>query len=105
MTVTFVQHGTSIQLLNKVLSQPKAQLVAFDDQNLKIQLTFDEPLLVSAGTKLDRVFIKIHKDYFLFAVKQDGPRDEVEEELEEEFEEYKTLSEPLLRVIDPEEYK
>ena len=68
LTVTYIQHGTSVEFLNKVLTQPKAEVVSFEKQNIKIQLKFEAPLLVSAGTKLDMILIKIKKDYFLFAV-------------------------------------
>ena len=64
----FIQDETSLQILNQQIPQPKVEITLFEKTQLKIQLTFEEPVLVSKGSVLDQVLISLSKDYFLLAI-------------------------------------
>ena len=64
----YIQDETSLQILNQQIPQPKVEITLFEKSQLKIQLTFEEPVLVSKGSVLDQVLISLSKDYFLLAL-------------------------------------
>ena len=61
----YIQDETSIQVLDKIISQPKFELLSFYPDQIEIKLTFQDPLEVSLGEYLDRLNVTLLQPYFL----------------------------------------
>ena len=48
------------------------ELLSFESTKLEIQLIFDDPIMVSRGSSLDKISVKLERDYFLLALNQNG---------------------------------